>query len=407
MLGERGTKVPGLGVVIFKDGSEIFSTFLGNRIIDGEQSKPVTRDTRFRAASVSKMFTAMSILQLIELGVLDPDEDVGRYLNFRLRNPNFPQKKITVRMLAAHTSSLRDGKIYSAPPDCELEEFFSSSGRFFEGGAHFAPSCEEPGEYFHYSNLNYGVLGTIIERVTGERFDLYQKKHLFKQLEMKADYVPGNFEHREFEMLGATYQKKNPRGEWDERGRWFGKSDDYRGVQPSKETLALQNPYDETFQSTYSLQNYRVGTNATIFSPQGGLRISFDEMSRTLEMLLDGGEFRGHRILSRNSIDMLLTPQWTFDPTIQNGNTYDGALLSYGFGTHPIEFRGRTWLGHSGEAFGMLSGLFFDPIARDGFAYMINGTAIDVENDPRARGIFSSNYIWEEQMLDAIDEFQG
>ena len=86
---------------------------------------------------------------------------ISEYLNFTLRNPNQPHKKITVRMLACHTSSIRDGKIYSIPPDKNVEEFFKPSGEFWEGGVHFAQ--EAVGEFFTYCNLNYGLLGTIIE----------------------------------------------------------------------------------------------------------------------------------------------------------------------------------------------------------------------------------------------------
>ena len=60
LIGDTGTGVPGLGVIVFKDGREVFSTFLGRRII-GANSKPVTRHTRFRAASVSKIFCASAI----------------------------------------------------------------------------------------------------------------------------------------------------------------------------------------------------------------------------------------------------------------------------------------------------------------------------------------------------------
>ena len=158
MIGDNGINVPGLGVIIYKHGAEVYSKFLGKRKI--ETSKPVTRQTRFRAASLSKMFTVFSIMQLVEQRKINLDEDAGFYLGFELRNPNFPQKKITVRMLASHTSSLRDGKIYSIPPDVSVKEFFYPDGKFWENGSHFAK--EPPEIFFSYCNLNYGLLGTII-----------------------------------------------------------------------------------------------------------------------------------------------------------------------------------------------------------------------------------------------------
>ena len=321
MLGDTGIKVPGLGVIVYRDGAEISSKFLGRRNF----SAPVTRDTRFRAASVSKMFTAFTILQLAECGKINLDEDASTYLNFKLRNPNFPADKITVRMLASHTSTLRDGTIYSIPPNFGVEEFFKP------GGAHFA----DIKNFFTYSNLNYGILGTIIENVTNTRFDIYQQENILAQLETRANYVPSNFSAEDFEKLGTIYQKKNPAGVWNEFGSWYGKADDFNGVQPAKDTIFLQNPYAENFQQSYSLKNYKVGTNATIFSPQGGLRISFAEMANTLEMLMNGGTFHGKKILSQKSFNELCKLNWIYDGG--NGNTYGGAILNYGLGVYHID----------------------------------------------------------------------
>ncbi len=402
LIGDSGVKVPGLGVIVYRDGAEIYSKFLGRR--DIFLNKPVTRQTKFRAASISKMFTIFTILQLVERGKINLDEDISRYLDFDLHNPHFPQKKITVRMLASHTSTLRDGKIYSIPPEVSVKEFFTPDGKYFEGGGHFG--AEE--NFFVYSNLNYGLLGTIIEAVTGTRFDIYQRENILSQLETRADYVPSNFERAEFEMLGAVYQKKNPRGIWNERGDWYGKADDFRGIQPPKDTISLQNPYDENFQAVYDLKNYRAGTNATIFSPQGGLRISFEEMTHALEMLMNGGVFRGRKILSEKSIETMLTPHWIYNG--KNGNTYGGAILSYGLGIYFIDGKSSARLckdfelnliGHTGAAFGMLSGIFFIPKTKTGFIYMMNGAAIS-EEDSRSAGKFSGNYIWEENLVGKI-----
>ena len=405
MIGESGFKVPGLGVIVYRGGEEIYSKFVGRRAI--APNKPVTRHTRFRAASVSKIFTTFSVLQLAEQNLLDLDADASDYLGFALRNPNCPQKIITPRALANHTSTLRDGKIYSTPPNFSVEEFFKPDGAFWEGGAHF--STHE--DYFSYCNLNYGLLGTIIECVTGKRFDLYQRENILRQLETKADYVPANLPPAQFDMLGTLYQKKNPQGVWDEFGAWQPQADDFNGTQPPKDTLALQNPYDENFQRAYDLSDYRSGTNATIFSPQGGLRISFEELAHALELLMNGGTFCGKRILRKSSVEEMLKPQWICDGS--NGNTYGGAIHSYGLGVYHIAGNGRNrvckafetdLVGHTGEAFGMLSGLFFIPNTRNGFVYMINGTALSVD-DPRASGEFSGNYIWEEKIMNAVCEF--
>ncbi len=407
LIGDSGAKVPGLGVIIFKNGAEFFSKFLGRRVIDKNFSKPVTRQTRFRAASVSKMFTVFTILQLAEQGKINLDADASNYLNFTLRNINFPNEKISVRMLASHTSSLRDGKIYSIPPNYGIEEFFKVDGKFYEGGAHFGKEKN----FFTYSNLNFGILGTIIENVTGVRFDIYQRENILAQLETRADYVPANLKRAEFENLGTIYQKKNSLGVWNEFGDWYGKADDFKNIQPPADTISLQNPYDENFQQVYNLKDYKIGTNATIFSPQGGLRISFEELANTLEMLINGGKFRGKKILGENSFAEMLTPQWIYNG--KNGNTSGGVFLSYGLGIYFIDGAGGNrffknheinLVGHSGAAFGMLSGIFFAPKIYSGFIYMMNGEAMEEDNDARSLGQFSSNYIWEENIFAAIEK---
>jgi len=414
MVGDTGTKVPGLGVIAFKDGKEVYSSFHGAAIIDNENpqnNRPFTRESRFRVASVSKMFTVFTIMQLVEQGKLDLDADVSTYLGFSLRNPHYPDTPITVRMLASHQSSLRDGKIYSIPPQMGLQEFFHRDGCFYENGAHFAPKGQEPGKYFAYSNLNYGLLGTIIEKVTGERFDQYQKNHILKQLDIKADYLPSNFSKKEFQKLGAVYQKKDAAGVWNENGPWRATQDVYPQGQPAKDTVTLQNPYAEDFQNTYSLKDYIPSTNATIFSPAGGLRISCEELSHALSMLLNDGTYNGKQILSPASVKTMLGREWIYDANTKNGATYGGTILSYGLGIYQMDgdstarFCKDTEIdlaGHTGEAFGLLSMLAIRPNTKDGFVFIMNGEAIEEGEDARSAGKFSNNYIWEERLGDAI-----
>ena len=406
LIGDSGVKVPGLGVIIYKGGVETYANFFGNRKL-GRKNLPVTRDTKFRIASLSKQFTIFTVMQLVEQGKLNLDEDVSKYLGFNLRNPRYPDIKITARMLASHTSSIRDGKIYSIPPNYCLQEFFSPYGKFWEDGAHF--SIEPPGKFFSYCNLNYGILGTIIEAVTGKRFDIYQRENILSQLDTSADYVVGNLPREDFELLGTTYQKKNSAGTWDEFGEWYGKADDYSS-QPARETIYLQNPYAENFCGTYNLTDYEVGTNATIFSPQGGLRISFEELTHAMEMILNGGNYRGRKILSEESLAEMFKPQWIFNAQKNNGDTYGGVMLSYGLGEYQIDGKSTArlcknheinFVGHTGIAFGLLAGMFFRADTKDAYLYVANGHCIAEDDDPRSKGKFSGNYIWEENIFNA------
>ena len=244
--------------------------------------------------------------------------------------------------------------------------------------------------------------------MTAKRFDIFQRENILAQLETNADYVPANFSAENFNLLGTIYRKKNPDGVWNEFGAWFPQIDNFK-IQPAKNFLALQNPYDEKFQRDFDLKNYRVGTNATIFSPQGGLRISFEELAHALEMLMNDGNFRGKKILSKAALDEMFTPHWIFDGN--NGDTCGGTIRSYGLGIYFIDGKSRArvcknftvdLIGHTGTAFGLLSGLFFIPQTKTGFVYMMNGEAVE---EDVARGIFSDNFIWEEKIMDAVCNF--
>ena len=397
MIGDTGTKVLGLGVIAYKDGKQVYNFFGGRRRVDPD--KPVTKNTLFRAASLSKMFTAFSIMQLVERKKLSLSDDVSDYLGFELRNPHFPDAPITIEMLADHTSSLRDGKIYSLPPHCALKEFFTPEGVAYEDGAHFAAKI--PGKYFDYCNLNYGVLGTVIERVTGERFDLYQQENILKPLEISGGYVVSNFDAQIFSELGTLYQKK-----FD---KWIPQLDNYN-LQPPENSISVQNPYAPDAYGSYSLTNYKIGTNATIFSPQGGLRLSFTDLSHFLEMIINRGTFKGKKIISESSFDTIISTHWAYDTKFNNGNTFGGVMENYGLATYKIGGSSKARLcknflidliGHSGEAFGLISGLYFAPDTRDGVIFMINGTAISVD-DVRSSGNFSANYIWEENVVNPV-----
>ena len=402
MIGNTGTHVPGLGVIVFKDGKEVYSHFAGRRRIgasSGGSDLPVTRDTRFRVASVSKVFTGLAVMQLAAQGKIGLDEDISRYLGYTLRNPNFPDTPITVRMLLSHTSSLRDGSSYSLPPSVSLREYFRPGSRYYSS-SHFSSKWQQPGRYFKYANINFGVLGTIIERVTGQRFDQYMKSHILADLDTQASFFPATLSPAAFAGLGTIY-RKNEGSDWDETGPWIPQCDDFRGTQPKPWTAP----------SGYSLSGYRPGTNGTVFAPQGGLRISYEELSHALRLFINKGVFNGRTVVRPDLINQMMTEQWTYSPAQKNGDTYGGSIEGYGLAFYPIRGRSTSrvvrdhilnlW-GHTGEAYGLLAGLFVVPGTKNGFLYIMNGEAIAEDDDPRSAGNFSSNYVWEENIMNAV-----
>ena len=100
----------GLSVVVVKDGRLIYTKAFGLK--DVERGTPLDENDLFRIASISKSFSATSIMQLVEAKKISLDDDFGDLVGFRVRNPKYPGKVITLRMVLSHTSSVNDSQGY-------------------------------------------------------------------------------------------------------------------------------------------------------------------------------------------------------------------------------------------------------------------------------------------------------
>lgn len=400
-----GADLSGLAVVVYASGAIRYEGYFGQRFIDPHDpagSLPVTAATKFRVASISKTVTTLAIMQLVERGLLDLDADVSETLGWRLRNTHWPDTAITTRMLLTHTSSLRDGEVYTFSPTTTLASVFQPDSPFYEAGAHFAgpmPHVDHaPGRYFSYCNLGFGVMGTLIERLTGTRFDLYVDQHVLAPLGVDASFNVRNLSDDGRRNLAALYRRQRD-GAWDVTAPWVAQVDDLRGVRPP---------------APAGLDAYVVGSNGTLFSPQGGLRISARDLVEVMKVFLHGGEGRFGRVLAPATVQQILTVQWRFDPALGNGDPYGGLMRAWGLGLQqfsnaPMDAYGPgdrllagasppLW-GHMGDAYGLLSAMFFDPTQDAGFVYIIGGAGRDPET---YQGEYSAFYRWEEQIQTAI-----
>ena len=104
--GMKEAKVPGLAALTIKEGKIFWTGYYGWANI--EEKRPVTQDTLFQVASISKTVTACIIMQQVEKGELDLDVDINTYLPFKVRNPKHADQPITLRQLLCHTSGIRD-----------------------------------------------------------------------------------------------------------------------------------------------------------------------------------------------------------------------------------------------------------------------------------------------------------
>lgn len=171
---------PGCSVGVGRNGTTLYERGYG--IANLDLAVAIAPATVFNAASISKQFTAMSILLLAHRGQLSLDDDVSKYI------PNWSDHghPITIRHLLSHTSGLRDAFVLQGlrpeHPENINAQIVSILAR--ARGLNFAP-----GSHFEYNNGAYRLLAAIVERVSGERFALFVRANIFKPLGMAHSYI--------------------------------------------------------------------------------------------------------------------------------------------------------------------------------------------------------------------------
>lgn len=384
-----------LSVVALRAGQVCYEGHFGHRTIDASGGTPVTGRTMFRIASISKMMTTLGVMRLVEQGQLSLDADVGEYLGYALRNPHFPDQPITLRMLLSHTASLRDSAGYSWGFERRLSDILVPGGPHYGDGAMWSASAG-PGRFFTYCNLNWAVIGTLMERVTGERFDRLMKRLLLDPLGLRGGYNPSEFSAAELADLATLYRKRTVDTEvWDPNGPWIAQVDDYSARPPTRPA---------------GIESYVPGTNATPFSPTGGLRISAADMAKVMRMLANRGRHQGRQFLKEATVAAMLSRQWTFDGRGGNGDSNRNLFYAWGLGNQHFEDKpltghqvvahgGFSGIGHLGDAYGLRSAFLLDPATGDGMVALVGGTATDPERYP---GRYSSLARFQEQILSAL-----
>ncbi|HET7816304.1 MAG TPA: serine hydrolase [Sphingomicrobium sp.] len=353
--------------VAFDRNGELGSFALG--LADPKTGRAVTPDDPVRVASISKVAVALGVMRLVEQGRLDLDSDVSRWLGWSLRNPAFPDRPITLRMLLSHTSSVRDhDDQYAIPLGGSVNAVMADRTSWDLGHG--------PGAgYFTYSNMNFPIVASIVELVTRERFDIWMRREILEPMKLDSCFNWATCSDSAAARAVVLMQD--------------GKAvrDDHGGKRPDCPVFVRDGePCD--------LGRWRLGENGALFSPQGGLRISARGLARIGRMLLNGGTLDGARIVSPRSVETLVTQVWRFDG--RNGETDKGFYCSYGLATQQIPTRvsgcdddpvgdGALRVGHAGDAYGLRSGLWIDRARGTGVAYFVTGLPDD---PPRGRSAY-------------------
>ncbi len=361
LLAAPGQAEPPASVAVAFDAHHV-RPLLAEGLADRATGRAATAASPVRIASISKLVTAIAVMRLVDQHRLDLDRDVSAYLGWRLRNPAFPGRAVTLRLLLSHQSSLVDGdELYLIPLGTSLRERLAD--------ARVWDSAHGPGSgWFHYTNLNFPVVASVMERATGERFDRLMRRLVLRPLRLDACYNWSGCSRRAVARAVVLY-----------RAHGEVAKDDLHGMPPRCLVLtAPDGPCD--------LAGYVAGDNGALFAPQGGLRISMRDLARLGQVLVR----RGRGLLSRRAFAALTTPQWRFDG--HNGlgedGVADGMFCAYGLGLQVLGSAapgcrdalfgpGAMRIGHSGSAYGLRSGLWLDRASGRGLAFFTSAVADD------------------------------
>jgi CubicO group peptidase (beta-lactamase class C family) len=316
--------MPSLSAAIVSDDELIWTHGYG--LYDRENNKEAADDTIYLIASISKTFTATAIMQLYEQGYFDLDDDVNDYLPYILRNPNHPDDKITFRMLLTHQSSLAtDPPTYytrAYPGELEISGY---PNPFFKDiltpeGLQYRPqfwNTYAPGGDMYYANMGFGVLGQLIECISGQTVEDYCRDHIFIPLEMND----------------TSFRLSN--------------IDVTRAAVPYEYIQGAYVPYIH-----YTILEY----------PAGGLRTTVNDLSHFLIAQMNNGTYSTVELLQPDTITLMHTIQYP-------STTYN---FQYGLGFQIWETPTSLKIGHTGGLFGVATKMIFKPSDHIGIIMFTN-----------------------------------
>ncbi len=314
--------VAGLAVAVVKNNKLIYSHSFGKKSI--ENNVALQNDDIFRIASISKSFAATSIMQLVDAKKLSLDDDFSNLVGFKIRNPKFPDDVITLRMVLSHTSSINDSQGYF-----NLDTINPNKNEAWEK----CYTDTRPGTSYLYCNLNFNMIGAVIERITGQRYDSYVNKNILTPLGLYGGY---SIDSLDVQRLVSLYE--------------------YNRVKKHQLSTSAYAARRE------ELSKYQLGYSTPILSPTGGMKISATDLAKYMTMHMNYGKSGGTRIISKKSAKQMQTP-------LSSEENYGLALLS----TDKM-IDGQTLIGHTGSAYGLYSAMFFDPEEKFGIVVITNGT---------------------------------
>ena len=340
-------KFPSLSACIIEGDQVTWSKQYG--YYDLENEKLATEHTIYNMGSISKTITSTALMQLWERGLFDLDDDVNTFLPFSLRNPNFPDDPITFRMLLSHSSSLNYDTMeyywlnFSADPPFSfypypwLEEFLVPGGRWYYSA--IWSDIYRPGEYPMYANVGFGIIGYLVELISGQDFLNYCKNDIFTPLEM--DHTGFNLSEFDIDAVAIPYHHHN---------------DEYLRINELYYMLGRYTPPGKYWR----VRMY----------PVGGLYTTVSDLSHFFIAHMNGGVWNGVRILEENTVEEIHQIQPPGIPDQIGDPTYYG--LGWTIIENPMIFN-VTLSGHGGGIYGVNTWMYSIPNESVGVIFFSNG----------------------------------
>lgn len=260
--------IPGAVLVVGHDGKVIYRKAYGSRSLEPRRL-PMTVDTIFDLASLTKVIaTTTAVMQLMEQGKVRLNDPLAKYI------PDFAQNgkdDITIRQLLTHYSGLA--------PDLDLETPWEGKQTAYQL-AHVMPPETTPGSGFVYSDINFIMLGELVEKVSGETLDAYAAQHVFTPLKM-------------------THTRFVPPAAWRMR------------IAPTQ--------YDEMDKMLWGVVHDPTARRMGGVAGHAGLFGTGDDLAKFAQTLLDGGD----GILSPEAVEKMTSPQTPPSAPVLRGFGWD------------------------------------------------------------------------------------
>ena len=213
--------INGLSVSIVNEHKTLYQNGFG--FSDVKTKKPYTENTIQNIASISKTLLGVSLLKAQELGKLNLDDPIEKYLPFEVRNPYHPKLPITINHLATHTSTIMDTEFYDKsyvkkddigkldidiPMKDFLKDILTIDGKLYKKDGFLK---NKPGELFEYTNIGATLAAMVLEMATGEKYYDFTAKHILKPNKMaNSGWSFDEIDLSNYSMLYQTDQTEYP-----------------------------------------------------------------------------------------------------------------------------------------------------------------------------------------------------